>query len=540
MITGIGGLLITILLALFGLVGYFSVAKKAAEEAKAASQQWFDDNLQNLHSKIRGLEQAVEQAQQKIDTSVTGVELASNAAIAHIQKGLNAPNEQAQPISPAEQQALHQSVEQIREKPEASYSFDDWNKRAFEAYQSEQYEDAALYWKRASSIPNAGAAETAQALFNRGVALNKLNRLDEACSTYKQLIDTYSPDNTPSIRRLVAEAMINMGFTLGTMHKLAEEVAVYEQLIAVYSAENTSAIREQVVNALFNKAATFGQMEKPAEEIAAYEHLIAAYSPGNSPAIRKQVARSLFNKGIILLQMQKLEEAVSTYDQLIVMYAPDNIPAMRELVANAMFSNGIALSQMQKPEKAIATYEELIAAYSSDTAPTIRELIAKAMFNKGVVLGRLQKPEAAIATYDQMIAMYSADASSVIREQVVFALNGKGFARLMEAKKAWNNSGSAQALLHEAQSDLRAALKERPNHGMPRGNLAYVQWLLGDPQSAEISFRAALAADQDGGEELYHGTMKDIAQHTILDDSAFRDMVERLWTEYQAAQSSSN
>ena len=408
-IVGSLGIIVTLLLASGGLIGYFSVTRKVAEEAKSASQKWFDDNQNKLAGQIHELEKAAEQAHKKIDNSVNDVELHSNAAIEQMQTGLNTSDEQAQPISPIEQQALQQSAEQIREKPEASYSFQDWNKRAFDAYRSEQYEDAALYWKHASSIPNAGATNTAQALLNRAIALNQLKRHVEVCATYKQLISTYSSDNTPAIR---------------------------------------------------------------------------------------------------------------------------------ELVGNAMFGEGVVLGKMQKQDEAIATYEKLIAAYSSDNTPAIREVVAKATSNMGAALMRMQKPAEAVAAYEKLIATYSSDDTPAIRDLVANAFNGKGFVRLMEAKKAWKDSDRAVALLREAQADLLACRNLRPNFGIALGNLAYVQWLLGDKQAAEESFRAALAAAQNGGKALYLATLDDIAMHSIEEDSAFRSMVERQRAEYQTANSS--
>jgi tetratricopeptide (TPR) repeat protein len=369
LIIGILGTLVTVILAFGGLIGYFSVAKKAVEEAQTASKKWFDDHHEELVKQIRDLEKATEQAHQKIDNSVNDVQQHSDAASATIermQKNLNTPDEQARPISDSEQDNLRQSVEQIRGKPEASYSFEDWNTRAFEAYNSKQYEDAALYWKHASSTPHAGAKNTAQALFNRGISLSLLNRHDEACTTYKQLIETFSLDSAPIIRVIVASAMSNMGITLG---------------------------------------------------------------------------------------------------------------------------------RMQKPVEAIAIDEKLIATYSSDTNPAIRE-------------------------------------------QVANAYNGKGFVRLMEAKKAWNNKDQALSLLHEAQADLLASLELHANSGIALGNLAYVQWLLGNQQDAKEHFCTALSAAQHGAEELYRGTLNDVVTDATPEDAAFRDMIERLWNEYQAAKSS--
>lgn len=408
-ITGIAGLVVTLLLALVGLIGYFSVTRQAKEEAESASRQWFDSNHEDLLAQIDELKKKAAQGHQAIEFSVNEVAQKRDAAMAHLQGEMKTPSKDSAPINRDEEAALRQSAEDIRAKPEASYSFDDWNTRAFDAFQAKQYEDAALYWKRASSIPNAGALNSAQALFNRAYALQQLGWHAEACTTYQQLIDTYSSDNTAAIREQVATGMLNMGVA-------------------------------------------FGQMQKPAEEIATYQQLIAKYSSDTTPAIGEQVA-------------------------------------------SAMLNTGIALGEMQKPEEAISTFEKLIATYSSDKTPGILELVADTH-------------------------------------------NSKGFAALMEAKNTWQNREQAQSLLCDAQNDLLASLALRTDCGMTHGNLAYVQWLLGDTQAAEHSFRRALASPKNSGETLYHATLEDIEQHTIVEDEGFQAIIERLWAEHQAAKSS--
>jgi len=188
---------------------------------------------------------------------------------------------------------------------------------------------------------------------------------------------------------------------------------------------------------------------------------------------------------------------------------------------------------MQKPDEAIDTYRDLIAIYSPGDTPAIREVVAGAMINLGFVLEKTQKPDEAIATYKKLINNYSPDDTPAIREQVAIAMNGIGFTHLMEAKKAWEDHDRAFTLLCDAQADLRASLAQCADIGITRGNLAYVQWLLGDQQAAEENFRTALASTRNGGEKLYRDTLDDIALHTIPEDDVFRSMVERLWDEFQ-------
>ncbi|MCQ4143712.1 tetratricopeptide repeat protein [Vogesella sp. AC12] len=537
-ITGIAGLVVTLLLALVGLIGYLSVTRQAKEEAKTASRQWFDSNHEDLLAQIDELKKKAVQGHQAIEHSVNEVVQKRDAAITQMQERMKTSVEDGAPINRDEEAALRQSAEDIRAKPEASYSFDDWNTRAFDAYHAKQYEDAALYWKHASSIPNAGAANSAQALLNRALTLHQLKRHAEAGTAYQQLIDTYSSDNTPAIREQVAKAMVNTGVSLGEMQKPTEAIATYKQLIATYSSDTTPAIRTQVAGSMLNMGIALGEIQQPDEAIATYQQLIDSYSSDNIPLIREQVAKAMLSMGITHGQMQQLGEAIASYQQLIDSYSSDNTPAIREQAAKAVLNMGITFGQVQKPNEAIATYQQLIATYSSDNTPAIRELVAKAMLNMGIVLGQMQQPAEKIAIYRQLITTYSSDTTPAIREQVAIALNSKGFAALMKAKNAWQNREQALSLLSEAHNDLLASLERRTDCGMTRGNLAYVQWLLGETLAAENSFRSALAAPQDSGEELYHGTVADIEQHTIAEDEGFRAMIERLWAEHQAAKSS--
>ena len=414
---GLISTLITVVLAAAGLFGYLSVAKKAREEAEAAaetaSKKWFDENHQKLTDRIRELENAAAQAHAKIDSSVADVDIHKKSAIETMQKNLASSTDSNQQISAEDEAGLRASDKQLKDKPEANYSFDDWNTRAFAAYQANQFEDAALFWKRAAEIPNVGAEKTAQTLFNRALALGNLKRNEEAISTYDQVIDTYRADPAPAIREMVAKAMVNRG----------------------------------------NRQGKMGDNDK----------------------------------------------AIATYDQVIDTYSPDPAPAIREQVATAMCNKGVTHGQMGDNDKAIATYDQVIDTYRADPAPAIRQMVARAM-------------------------------------------NGRGFNSLIMAKQALANQNetTANELLHKALADLQAAIEGKPEGGIALGNLAYTQWLLKFPAEAEAAFRTALNSKENGGEHLYRGTLDDIARHPIPEDTGFKEMLERLWAEYQVQKKNEN
>ena len=494
-ISGVIGILITVLLAAGGLIGYFSVVAKVRETAQETAKKWLQENEKELRSRTDTLHS---NAQEAINTTLEGVTNSASEAKAAMERaqkeiGRTQPDAPATPVSRKDTETLQRRSEELKSIPENSYSFDDWNTRAFAAYNDGRLERAALYWENAAKIPAAGAENSASALFNQGVSLGQLHKHDAA-------------------------------------------IAAFDQLISRYTNDTSNALREQVAKAIVNSGATHGQMGDNDKAIAAYEQVIATYS--SDPALREPVATAMVNKGIRLGKMGDNEKEIAAYEQVIATYSSD--PALREPVARAMVNKGATHGQMGANDKAIATYEQVIDTYSSDPAPALREQVAKAMVNKGITHGKMGNNDKEIATYEQVIDTYSSDPAPALHEQVTRALNCKGFTLLLSAKEQLVSGDGHQAnnLLQKGETDLQAAVERKPQWGIALGNLAYIQWLLKRPAESEATFRDALTAKDDGGEHLYKDTLDDITQHPIPEDAAFREMVTRVWTEFQALKSS--
>ena len=537
-IIGVIGTLITVLLTLGGLIGYFSVVAKVRETAQETAKKWLQENEKELRSRTDTLHS---NAQEAINTTLEGVTNSASEAKAAMERaqkeiGRTQPDAPATPVSRKDTETLQRRSEELKSIPENSYSFDDWNTRAFAAYNDGRLERAALYWENAAKIPAAGAENSASALFNQGVSLGQLHKHDAAIAAFDQLISRYTNDTSNALREQVAKAIVNSGATHGQMGDNDKAIAAYEQVIATYSSD--PALREPVATAMVNKGIRLGKMGDNEKEIAAYEQVIAAYSSDPTPTLREQVARAMVNKGFTHGQMGDNEKEIAAYEQVIATYSSD--PALREPVARAMVNKGATHGQMGANDKAIATYEQVIDTYSSDPAPALREQVAKAMVNKGITHGKMGNNDKEIATYEQVIDTYSSDPAPALHEQVTRALNCKGFTLLLSAKEQLVSGDGHQAnnLLQKGETDLQAAVERKPQWGIALGNLAYIQWLLKRPAESEATFRDALTAKDDGGEHLYKDTLDDITQHPIPEDAAFREMVTRVWTEFQALKSS--
>ncbi len=473
------GTIITVALAALGLVGYSSATNKAKEEARNASAAWFKENAQTLTAQIEALKQATEHAHTEIDASAEEVrshadeqKIQMTEITNKLQKGVGAAGES---LSPQENELLQAQAKQSENKPESSYSFDDWNTRAFQALHARHLEDAALYWKKAAKVPSAGIANAARALYNRGVALSEMGRQDEALGTYNHLIQTYSSDSTPAIREQVAKAMVNKGVALEKLQRHDEELDTCNLLIQSYASDNTPAIREQVAKAMFNKGVALGNMQRYDEVLDTYTHLIQTYASNNTPAMRELVAKAMVNKSVALGNMQRHDEALNIFNHLIQSYASDSTPAIREQVAKAMVNKGVALGNMQRYDEALNTFNHLIQSYASDSTPAMRELVAKAMLNKGVTLGNMQRQDEALDTYNQLIQTYASNSTPAIRELVATAMLNKGVT-LGNMQRHSEALDTHNQLIQTYTSDNNPAIRELVatamlNKGVTLGNM---------------------------------------------------------------------
>lgn len=308
-ISGIIGILITVLLTLGGLIGYFSVVAKVRREAQEAAKNWLHENEKELRSRTETLHS---NAREAISTTLEGVNSSASqakAAMERLQKeiGRSQPDLLSTPENRKDTETLQRRSEELKSIPENSYSFDDWNTRAFAAYNAGQLERAALYWENAAKIPAAGAENSAMALFNQGVALGQLDKNDAAIAAFDQLIARYANDNSAALRLQVAQAMGNKGVAYGRMGNSDKEIATYEQVIDIFSTDPAPGLREQVVNAMVNKCITHGQMGDNDKEFATYDQVVDTYGTDPARAIREQVAIAMNGRGFSHLISAKMK-----------------------------------------------------------------------------------------------------------------------------------------------------------------------------------------------------------------------------------------
>lgn len=355
------GMLVTVILAALGVIGYVTVARRTKQEAQNAAKQWFDEKSQNLKQTIVALEDQAKKSfsQHEKDVDAHAAEAKARLSARGLENTPTSNGDDSQRASDVN--VVRASADELTKKPEESYSFDDWDMRAFAASGDNKLNDAVYFWSRAAEVPNAGALK---------------------------------------------------------------------------------------------------------------------------------VSRALLNKGITQGQLQQYKEAIATYEEVLRRFGDASELALHALVGRALVSNGTAQGLLGQYEAAIQAFAEVLRRFGDASESALRELVRKAS-------------------------------------------NGIGFCRLCQAKQVWSTDQTlAKQLLDAAGKATEQAIESPSVNGVFLGNRAYTRYLQGDVAGAEVDFRNALAAKDDGGESLYQATLKDLDIHPIPEDAGMRALVERLWQQW--------
>lgn len=446
------GILITLLFFVAGFLGYRAAKNDARETARGVSEQtaekWFETHHKDLISRMEELEVSVTQTIERIAGYVANVQQISSEAqekmkatteefearlqieMQNIQTGLLESRDSGQSDNqpPKDNPAIEQKAEQLKQKPESEYTFTDWNTRAFAAYSEGKFEDAIFYWDKAIASPDIQPQNQAKTMFNKGVALEKLSRNEEAIAAYDETITEFCTAKELGIVAQVITAMVNKGILLSDLKRYEEAISVYDSIIKQFGTEEKLKVREQVVKAMVNKGFCLNQLNRADEAIRIYDAIVTQFGANDELTLREGVARAMVNKGSALDKLDRNKEALATFEEMIARFGAAVELNLREQLARAMVKKGLVLKKLNCSEDAILAYDAVITNFSAAEELSLRGQVANAMTCKGQAFDKLNRKEEEIAAYDGIISKFSTAKELALREQVVQAMFNKGAA----------------------------------------------------------------------------------------------------------------
>ena len=360
-------------------------------DAPPASGQALTERVGALETQVRQLQQTLQQTRQELDQQAEDMRPYADAVMGIIQQWIDETvHSGGWPDShPTQWLALDQAARRLATQPEAGRDdFKDWNLLAFSALANSRYEEAAQDWQRASASADSGPDESAQALYNRAVALSGLlTQPEQARAAYRQLIDARAPGDSTEEREILARSMFKLGQSL-EKEQPDEAIATYQKLIDAYAPlQNQSPVlRELAAVAQYNIGQVIDIEAEPAREIALYQKFIAAYAPGDAPVIREVAAKGMSSLGVAFDLAKQPARAVTIYTRMIDTYAADDAPCVRDAVNQSL--NNRAMARLQAARKAWPGDRARAAALLRAALSDLRACQRRGA-NDGIVLANL-------------------------------------------------------------------------------------------------------------------------------------------------------
>lgn len=149
----------------------------------------------------------------------------------------------------------------------------------------------------------------ARALIGKGVALGKLQRLEDALQVFIDVELRFGECQESGILEQVAMALINKGGVLFELQRFEDALQVYEDLERKFGKRQEPGILEPVASALVNKGLVLGELKRPEDALQVCEEVERRFGERREPGILEQVGYSLVIKSLYLTRLGKREES---------------------------------------------------------------------------------------------------------------------------------------------------------------------------------------------------------------------------------------
>ena len=425
------GLLITVLLAGIGLLGSVTVIRRARVEAQRASEAWFEESSKELLRKIERLEASMQEALASIDGKVKHVGDVAQKAETIIRRRQDAMSQAQdnQPAgassSPADRAVLERRDEELRDKPESSYSFEDWNARAHAAYSAGNYSDSAYFWERASQAQGASSAQIAQTLNFRGIAQAKTGDNAGAVDSYNDVVRRYSGASELAVRAQVAQALSNRGVREAATGAYSSAIESYNDVLARFGDASELTLKARVAQALNNRGVAHHKARSLKSAVDTYDEVIQRYGDASEALLKVQVAQALNSKGALFNQADA-QMAIDNYDEVIRRYDHASEPLLRAQVAQALNNKGLRRAKIGDSAGAIECFNEVIERYQDAPEPALRLQVAQALGNRSTRESKAGDREKAITTRNEVLHRYADAPETALKVQIAKTLNSLG------------------------------------------------------------------------------------------------------------------
>ncbi len=289
---GFFGILITVVVLLFSFRSTKEAVLAAKNEAREEIEQRSEEYIKAvLQPKVeKALKDIMEAAGKRLDDLEKAV----------IDKLASIPLDKNKPLTPEQNQELEKAAKNLESIPPKEYRSSDWHLLGRQAFEQGKYEIAVGYVSKAADIAES-PMDRANALTNKGLILDVLQRREEAIAVYDEVVKRYGEAPEEALREQVATALLNKSITLGQLQRRDEAIAVCDEVVKRYGEAPEAALRGHVAMAMLAKSIALDELQRRDEAIAICDEIVKRYGDASDATPREQAALALSRRNLIQL-----------------------------------------------------------------------------------------------------------------------------------------------------------------------------------------------------------------------------------------------
>ena len=222
-------------------------------------------------------------------------------------------------------------------------------------------------------------------LIKRAQLLADIGQDNEAIAILEQVADRMRMSNLSDHQHQAAEALLNKVLHLNSIDRYSEAISTCDQLLADFGTSRDSEVAVILATALDSKGRAWAQLGGSCEAVYAYDQALERLAAVPDPALSQLVADTMLRKGLALVQDQKPQAAMDVFDAVVEMCATTDSTGMVAKATSALLSKASALL-LQGESLTEDDFSSLLGflAREGDMRPGVVQALTQLSFNYGL------------------------------------------------------------------------------------------------------------------------------------------------------------
>ena len=183
----------------------------------------------------------------------------------------------------------------------------------------------------------------ARVLIKRAQLMADIGHDNEAIAILEQVADRLRMSNLTDHQHQAAEALLNKVLHLNSIDRYSEAISTCDQLLTGFGTSRDPEMAVILATALDSQGRAWAQLGGTCEAVYAYDQALERLAAVPDPALSQLVAATMLRKGLALVQDHKPQAAMDVFDAVVEMCATTDSTGMVAKATSALLSKASAL-----------------------------------------------------------------------------------------------------------------------------------------------------------------------------------------------------